>query len=197
MSSNGGPDERRTRRADVDRRCDVSRRTASRPNVGSPTQATIEAGFAKPAAETPGTALFGDRQPRPPSPSGTPPAAPFNANSYSAPSGGHIDPTLLGEFSTAARELGLDQKGGERLLDLHHKGMQAELDHYAKRLADDAGQLERTLPAQDLEAARELINDDRYTPPELRPWLAQWGNHPLVAQLLTRWASAIRNGRRY
>jgi hypothetical protein len=142
----------------------------------------INDGIAKPAAETPGNALFGDRsatsQVRPSQAAGTPPAAPFNANNYSAPEGGHIDPTLLGEFSTAARELGLDQRGGERLLDMHHKAMRAELDHYAQRLAADAGQLERTLPAQDLAAAQSFVNDPQLTPPELRPWLAQWGESP-------------------
>jgi hypothetical protein len=172
------------------------------PNFNEPAvnraRAMIESGIAKPAAETPGNALFGDRpdngQARP-APSGTPPAAPFNANSYSAPEGGHIDPGLLGEFSTAAKELGLDQRGGERLLDMHHKAMRAELDHYAQRLADDAGQLERTLPAHDLAAARDFVNDPQLTPPELRPWLAQWGNHPLIAQMLTNWAREMR--RRY
>jgi hypothetical protein len=154
-------------------------------------------GIARPAD----TSLFGDRttngQARPTAPSGPTPAAAFNPNNYAAPEGGPIEPGLLAEFTNQAKSLGIGHEGGSKLLDLHHKAMRAELDHYAQRLANDAGQLERTLPAHDLAAARELINDDQMTPPELRPWLATWGNHPLVAQLLTRWASAIRNGRRY
>jgi hypothetical protein len=115
------------------------------------TRLGIEAGIARPAAER---ALFGNGQQPPPA--GQTPAAAFNPERYAAPEGGHLDPAMMGEFSTAARELGINQQGGEKLLDLHHKAMtqgheRARADWYATTERDFGGQLPRVV--SDIQAA--------------------------------------------
>jgi hypothetical protein len=157
-------------------------------------------GIARPA-----DSIFSQDRPTDSPPSATRTAPPPNARTsalafdparYSAPDGQQVDETMLGEFGTAARELGLDQKGGERLLALHQKAVTAEQDAYANRLADGADALRAELNPRDIEAAKELINDPAMTPPELREWFGTWGNHPAVARMLTQWAAAVRYGRR-
>lgn len=105
---------------------------------------SITSGIAKPAAETPGNALFTGNQPRPPtSPSGPTPAAPFNPERYAAPEGGHLDSALMGEFSTGARKRGIDQQGGEWLLDMHHKAIAARDARHEQARADWQATTER------------------------------------------------------
>jgi hypothetical protein len=50
-----------------------------------------------------------------------------------------INPGLMGEFSSTARELGLDQRGGHRLLELHARATKASEETYPRRLADPTG----------------------------------------------------------
>jgi hypothetical protein len=119
----------------------------------------------------------------------------FDPGRYTAPEGYDTHPELMREFTALAREFGLSQKNGARALDFYRRaGERAEQD-YAAQLEANVDRLERELPAEHLQAARELINDERYTPREMREWLGRWGNHPAVATMLTRWAAAIRDGR--
>jgi hypothetical protein len=104
---------------------------------------------------------------------------------------------MMGEFSSAARELRLDQRGGERLLEMRSRAVKASEAAYARQLADGVDQLTRELHPEHVATARALIADPAMTPLELRPWLETWGNHPLVVRLLANWVGAIRNGRRY
>jgi hypothetical protein len=106
-----------------------------------------------------------------------------------------LDPGMTGEFSAVARELGLTQRGGERLLEMHSRAVKASEEAYARRLAEGSDQLARELNPEHVQIARDLIADERMTPKELRPWLETWGNHPLIARLLVNWAAAIRGGR--
>jgi hypothetical protein len=160
------------------------------------TREVIESGFAKSdprfADERPPTRHEGGPLPHAPK-ARTGPA--FDAARVQARD--QYDPGLMGEFGTAAREFGLDQRGGERLLEMHSRASKAAEEHYARSLAEGVDSLQRELHPEHLTAARELINDERYTPREMREWLQTWGNHPAVARMLTNWAAAIRSSRRY
>ena len=143
-------------------------------------KAFVEAGIARPDPR------FADER------SPTRPGPGFDAARWRG--GDQFDPQMMGECSSVAREMGLDQKGGERLIELHSRAQQAAEENYARKLSEGVDELARSLPAEDLAAARSLIADERFTPRELRPWLERWGNHPAIATMLTRWASAIRRG---
>jgi hypothetical protein len=92
------------------------------------TQEVIDSGIAKPAD---GRSLFGgsaDQGKAAPGPGSqgqqpnAPPAA-FVAEKYKAPEGVTVDPELMTDFGTAAKELKLDQTGGEKLLALHQRAL--------------------------------------------------------------------------
>jgi hypothetical protein len=156
---------------------------------GGRAREVVDAGIARPDPR-----FVDDRAPPPRQEARSGPA--FDSARYRpTDSSSPIDPGLMGEFSGVAQELNLDQRGGERLLEMHSRAVKASEEAYARRLADNVDRLERELPAEHLRAARELINDENYTPREMREWLGTWGNHPAVAQMLVRWAAAIRNGR--
>ena len=161
------------------------------------TRAIIDAGIARPSGDTPSTVTGMVPTPVPTAPTDRIVEEPrlFNPGAYTPPEGQSLDPALLSEFSTAAQELGLDQRDGERLLALHQKAITASEDAYAKRLQDGVEALTRELPQQGIEDARAMIDNPALTPPELKPWLAQWGNHPLLARMLVQWAQAVRIGR--
>jgi hypothetical protein len=170
-------------------------------------RALIDSGIAKPAEPDVPTSLPPRNDPpRNDPPRNAPPTAPqrlwgqpdptFDATRYAAPEGQSVDPALMGEFGSAAKELGLNQTGGERLLALHQKATTAATEAYANRLAAGAEDLVKTLNPDHVEVVKELLADERLTPPEMRQWVEQWGNHPGLARMLTAWAGAIRNGRR-
>jgi hypothetical protein len=119
----------------------------------------------------------------------------FDAARYRTSDGTSFDPNLMGEFGRAAHELGLDQRGGERLLEMHSRAVKASEEAYARQLDRNSEQLARSLPAEDVQTVKELLVDPNLTPPEMRAWVERWGSHPAVATMLTRWAAAIRNGR--
>jgi hypothetical protein len=105
------------------------------------------------------------------------------------------DPQMLQSFGSAAREMGLSQSQGQRLLQMHADAARAGEEAYSRRLDAGADALARSLPAEGIEAAKAMLHDDRYTPAELRPWLLRWSHHPQLAQLLVNWAMAARGGR--
>jgi hypothetical protein len=101
------------------------------------------------------------------------------------------DPGSMTEFQTAARELNLDQRGGQQLLDAIKKDEDAQVARYA----DGAAALERSLDPEHLAYVRELIDDPHLTPKPIREWLGRWGSHPQIAETLVNWIAYIRNGR--
>jgi hypothetical protein len=161
------------------------------------TRAIIDSGIARPDprfADSSRPPLPGQIPTRPNQPVMTPAPGPGAFDAARLQNSNQYDSGLLSEFQKVAGTHGITQRGGSELLELHARATKASEEAYAARLADGAEALERSLPARDLQAARELINDPELTPAELRPWLAQWGNHPLIATMLTRWAAAIRRG---
>ena len=81
-------------------------------------RALIQSGIARPGEERP---VFGDQPRSSPSPS-TPPtrqgAAAFDASQYRPADGVELDKGMLGEFGTTAKELGISQAQGEKLLQM-------------------------------------------------------------------------------
>jgi hypothetical protein len=170
------------------------------PN-GDRARAVIDSGIARPSENS----IFGsDQQPgaRPPpasdqsrpSPTSPTPAAPFNPERYAAPEGGHLHPELMSEFAKEARSLGIGHQGGERLLDLHHKAVREQEEHYARSLDANVERLQRELPAEDVQMVNRLIADPQMTPPSMKAHIERWGNHEDFARMLTAWARAIREG---
>jgi hypothetical protein len=52
--------------------------------------------------------------------------APFDPGQYRPADGAQFDQGMMTEFGATARELGISQQAGERLLGLHHKAMTAQ-----------------------------------------------------------------------
>jgi hypothetical protein len=171
------------------------------PDAGSEqARRVIESGIARPAEARP---LFDSNgntvQPLPRQPAPTsPPAGPaFDAARVELPQGLAADPQTMGEFSTTAKELGLSQAAGERLLQMHHRANKAAEEAYAAKLDAGAEQLARSFRPEHVQATTDLLNDTSMTPIEIRDWLISWGSrHPALATMLVNWATAI-NGRRY
>jgi hypothetical protein len=150
------------------------------------TRAVIESGFARPDPR------FTDDQARPssaPERGAREPA--FDATRYRSPDGTAYDQDLMAELSAT----GVSRVQGERLIELHGKAVKASEEAYAKSLEQGVDQLTRELHPEHLQAARDLINDERYTPREMREWLGRWGSHPGIARMLVNWAGLIRGGR--
>jgi hypothetical protein len=119
----------------------------------------------------------------------------FDSARYQAPQGYEVNGPLMAEFSQLANEFGLNQQQGSRALDFYRHSLEAGEEHYAKQLAANTERLSRELPAEDVQMVKELIADEELTPPTMKNWILRFGSHPDVAQMLTRWARAIRSGR--
>jgi hypothetical protein len=162
--------------------------------AGERTKALIESGRAQPDPR------FLDERAPPSQPERGPerraePA--FDPSRYQVPDGYEAHPELMREFSGLAREFGLSQKNGERALDFYRRATEASEEHYARQLAGNTERLARELPPEDVRMVQELINDPALTPAPMRDWILRWGSHEAVATMLTKWAAAIRDGRRY
>jgi hypothetical protein len=159
--------------------------------------ALIDAGKARTAGEPAPTrpALFGGDQPRQPEETATRVDL-FEPGRFKLPDG-YEPGGMFPEFASLARELKLNQRDGERALDLYRRSIETEQDHYAQSLEANVDRLSRELPAEDVRMVNQLINDSYYTPPAMKDWILKWGAHEGVATMLTRWASAIRQARRY
>jgi hypothetical protein len=151
-------------------------------------------GVAKPAD----TSLFGDRttngQARP---SPTTPARGgdvLDPGTLRLPEGYEAG-SLMPEAADLARELGVGNKGLEKALNLMTRSIEANENAYARELEVGVDRLQRELNPTHVAIAKELINDPAFTPAELKPWFARWGNHPAVARMLTQWAAAIGDAR--
>jgi hypothetical protein len=96
------------------------------------TREVIEAGIARPDPR------FADERP-PPSRSG--PA--FDSARYRAADGAQFDHGMMTEFGSTARELGISQQAGERLLEMHHKAMTAQTAALERQWNDWYAQTQR------------------------------------------------------
>jgi hypothetical protein len=95
------------------------------------TREAIEAGIARPDPR-----FVDERAPEGGGPS-------FDAARYRAPNGAEYDHGMMGEFSSAARELGISQQAGERLLEMHHKAMTAQTAALERQWNDWYAQTQR------------------------------------------------------
>jgi hypothetical protein len=119
----------------------------------------------------------------------------FDSARYTAPEGYEVNGPLMAEFSQLANEFGLNQQQGSRALDFYRRSVEAGEENYARQLAEGSERVARELHPADVQTVRELIADEELTPPAMKDWVLRWGSHPDVAQMLTRWARAIRSGR--
>lgn len=155
------------------------------------------------AAGTPSGTLLGAEDPAA-DPAATPTnefhGAPADEASYEAftlPDGYSADEELSGEFSQAARELNLNQKGAQRMVDLASKLVQKQVSQWAthvKGLADSA----RTDPdiggakfEPTVKAARGVIT--RFGNPAFRSMLDQYGvgSHPEMIRFLSKIGASL------
>jgi hypothetical protein len=145
----------------------------------------IEAGRAKPAVS-----LLADERS---SPQGNeqraePPFDPAKLPGYEG-----VDPTITQDLG----RIGISERQAAELRPIYERAVQDDLQRYASSLEQNVERLQRELDPQDVRMVRELINDERLTPAPMREWLRVWGNHPEIATMLSRWAAAIRDGRRW
>jgi hypothetical protein len=114
-----------------------------------------------------------------------------------------LDPSMpvAGEFSTVAREIGIDQAAAGTLAALHDKALAATSTKYWSDQAEIWEKQSRSQFGPRLDAMtndiKPLLNDRTLTTPAFRELLQTYklGNHPAVIDTLSRWSAAIRNGR--
>jgi hypothetical protein len=125
------------------------------------------------------------------------PATPFNPELAKLPEGMVADPALMGEYAGAAKELGLDHAGAQRLLDLHAKTQAAEAEHWNRTSEQWQAEVRAEIPAARLQAAYNLVHDSQLTDPELAKWLAESpaGNWAPLVRTLARYAEAMAAAR--
>jgi hypothetical protein len=178
---------------------------ATTPPTAQPTNDTAQKLFGNPPSNKlvdgksslggqakPSATVLGQGDPKAP-PVERPADAPFNPEMVKI-EGMQSDPALMGEFSTAAKELGLGHAGAERLLQLHAK-TRREADAAMSRQSD-AWQEETlaALPQHDIQLVTGLVRDPNLTDPALREWLesSPAGNWLPLVRSLANWARAIR-----
>jgi hypothetical protein len=104
-------------------------------------QELIDSGIAKPSN---GTTLFGDDRPAPgdqnrpaPAPGQARPGLPFDAARWSSSTQAYeVDPALMGEFGALAKDAGMGQYAGDKLLALHKKGLEAQTARFEQETAN-------------------------------------------------------------
>jgi hypothetical protein len=145
------------------------------------TREIIDSGIAKPARS-----LFADeRTPARPE-QNEPGFDPAKLPGYEG-----VDPAILQDLGRT----GISQRQGTELRPIYERAVKDDIQRYARSLEQNFDRLQRELPAEDVRMVRELINDQRLTPPEMATWLRTWSNHEGLAHMLTAWVRAIRNGR--
>lgn len=122
---------------------------------------------------------------------------------FKAPEGVKLDETLLGEFSTIAKELNLSQDKAQRVVDLGPKLMQSIADRQAQMVVEVQAQWAADARA-DKEFGGEKFEENiglakkaltEFGTPELKTLLVNsgLGNHPEIIRLCHRIGKAIGN----
>jgi hypothetical protein len=98
----------------------------------------IESGRAQPSSllsARPGQQQPGQRPAQQPSAApGPTPAPSFDAGKLA--DAGDLDPGMLGQFADTAKELGLNQAGGQRLLDMHKEAVAARDQQFHQEITN-------------------------------------------------------------
>lgn len=107
----------------------------------------------------------------------------------------------LTEFTKAASELGLDSPRAQKLLDMHHAGLQAwaqaQTAHREKEQATWTAALktDQEIGGAGFEANQQVARKalEKFGTPELKSWLAETGlgNHPELVRAFYRAGKAI------
>lgn len=132
-------------------------------------------------------------------PPGTPAAAAERTGEVTlqAPEGFDGNDPAFREFANTARELRLDQKAANRLLQLHQKAMvernqqvERQAEAWRAELANDSE------VSQHADAARELLGE--YGGPEVQQLFEQtWlGDHPALVRFIVKVARELKEARR-
>jgi hypothetical protein len=122
----------------------------------------------------------------------------FNPEMVRVPENVTVDPALMGEFATAAKDLGLGQEGAQRLLDLHARAQEAEATRWEQTSAQWQAETVSSMSTREIQSATSLLRDLRLTDPQVREWLesSPGGNWLPLVRTLARYAEAIDRGRR-
>lgn len=152
----------------------------------------IDAGIAKPAAEQPLPDRFNGQPAKIGGQGLVLPEAPqqFDPDKLTIPEGLEADPVLMGDFSTAARELGLNHKGAERLMALHARAVQAAGEAQAREVSGWESEARRHFGAELPRVAAD-IRDAIGTDHDAQTFLSLMdrtglGSNPAVLRVLAR-----------
>jgi len=115
---------------------------------------------------------------------------------FTVPDGSTRDPVLLGEFTPLAKELGLSQKGAQKLVDfkskLDQRAIQAWGDHVKdlRTQAQADPEIGGTKYQASIAAGRDVIK--KFAPAGFTQMLNSYGigNHPLMIKFMTKIAAA-------
>jgi hypothetical protein len=116
----------------------------------------------------------------------------FDAARYTAPDGQQIDPGLMSEFGSAAKDLGLRQPQAEQLLALHQKAIATQNARHEQTRADWYATTERDF-GHDLPRAVDDIKHAVGTGPDAARFyeLLEWSGlavEPAVLRVLRKLA---------
>jgi len=113
------------------------------------------------------------------------------------PEGFELDEEVAGEFKSAAKELGLDQEGVNKLVELQSKLYERQLEAHQKTIADWGNEVKADKEiggdklAENLAIARKAV--DTFGGEELKTLLNSTGlgNHPAVVRFALKVGKAI------
>jgi hypothetical protein len=133
------------------------------------------------------------------------PATPeIDPKAFKLPDGVQANEEVLGEFAGVAKELGVNQEGAQRLVDLYAKQARAEAVkpyeqwHAMQKQWQDEIKADPTIGGDKLEPALQRVAKvlDTYGDPEVRKALSFTGagNNPAIIRTLVKMADALSEG---
>jgi hypothetical protein len=146
------------------------------------------------------------RQPRSRQPRSREPASAgdLDPKAFKLPEGVQADEAVLGEFAGVAKELGINQEGAQRLVDLYAKQAKAEAVkpyeqwHAMQKQWQDEIKADPSIGGDKLEPALQKVAKvlDTYGDPEVRKALSFTGagNNPAIIRTLVKMAEALSEG---
>jgi hypothetical protein len=170
------------------------------PNPTPPPPETTPAPLEQPAALT--DAKPAAAEPPPPAKESATPE--IDPKAFKLPEGVQADEAVLGEFAGVAKELGVNQEGAQRLVDLYAKQAKAEAVkpyeqwHAMQKQWQDEIKADPTIGGDKLEPALQRVAKvlDTYGDPEVRKALSFTGagNNPAIIRTLVKMADALSEG---